>query len=175
MLPRAGLGDDALLAHAHSKKRLAQAVVDLVRAGVEQVFALEINLRATQSLCEPRRKIERRRTAGVVAQQRVELQMEVGVGLGLGVRTLQFVERSDQGLGDISSAIKAEASGDCGCAGCHRFRVQGPGCRVQGCYLGEPVVSLSALLMKSMQSDAASCVKTLPRLFSWEIMTPPPY
>ena len=43
MLARAGLGDDALLAHAARQQRLAEAVVDLVRAGVQQVFALEID------------------------------------------------------------------------------------------------------------------------------------
>ena len=49
VLARAGLGDDALLAHAPRQQRLAQAVVDLVRAGVQQVFALEINLRAARA------------------------------------------------------------------------------------------------------------------------------
>ena len=50
MLPRAGLGDHAMLAHALDQQRLPQAVVDLVRAGVQQVFALQINLRAAQFL-----------------------------------------------------------------------------------------------------------------------------
>ena len=44
MLPGAGLGDDAMLAHAFDQQRLSQTVVDLVRAGMKQVFALEINL-----------------------------------------------------------------------------------------------------------------------------------
>ncbi len=46
MLPGAGLGDDALRAHAPRQQGLAQRVVDLVRAGVRQVFALEPDLRA---------------------------------------------------------------------------------------------------------------------------------
>jgi len=45
MLARAGLGDDARLAHPFREKDLPHRVVDLVRAGVEQVFTLEINLR----------------------------------------------------------------------------------------------------------------------------------
>ena len=49
VLARAGLGDDALLAHAPGEQRLAQAVVDLVRAGVQQVLALELDVRAAQS------------------------------------------------------------------------------------------------------------------------------
>ena len=45
------------------------AVVDLVRAGVEQVFALEVDVRAAQSLAEPPGEIERRGPAGVVLEQ----------------------------------------------------------------------------------------------------------
>ena len=41
VLAGAGLGDDALLAHAPGEQRLAEHVVDLVRAGVGEVFALE--------------------------------------------------------------------------------------------------------------------------------------
>ena len=40
MLARAGLGDDARLAHAPGEQDLADAIVDFVRAGVEQVLAL---------------------------------------------------------------------------------------------------------------------------------------
>ena len=46
VLPGAGLGDDAPLAHALGEQRLPQRVVDLVRAGVRQVFALEENAHA---------------------------------------------------------------------------------------------------------------------------------
>ena len=41
VLAGAGLGDDARLAHALGQQRLADHVVDLVGAGVVQVFALE--------------------------------------------------------------------------------------------------------------------------------------
>ena len=41
VLAGAGLGDDALLAHAPGEQRLAEHVVDLVRAGVGEVLALE--------------------------------------------------------------------------------------------------------------------------------------
>jgi hypothetical protein len=46
VLAGAGLGDDALLAHARGQQRLADGVVDLVRAGVVEVLALEQDLRA---------------------------------------------------------------------------------------------------------------------------------
>ncbi len=69
VLARAGFGDDAALAHAPRQQRLPQAVVDLVRAGVQQVFALEPDARAAQFLAEPLGEIERRGTAGIVVQQ----------------------------------------------------------------------------------------------------------
>ena len=46
MLPRASLGDDALLAHAQTEQRLPYAVVDLVRPGMVQVLSLQVDLRA---------------------------------------------------------------------------------------------------------------------------------
>ncbi len=46
VLAGAGLGDDPPLAHPHRQQRLAERVVDLVRAGVGQVFALQEDARA---------------------------------------------------------------------------------------------------------------------------------
>ena len=120
VLAGAGFRDDAFLAHAHSKERLAEAVVDFVRAGVEQVFALEIDVCAAEGFCEARGEVERGGAAGVVAQQRVELQVEIGVSLGLGIGVLQLVERGDEGLGNVAAAVGAEASCDAiGHSGCH--------------------------------------------------------
>ena len=48
MLAGAGFGDDAGLAHAPGKEDLADGVVDFVGAGVEQVFALEVDFRAAE-------------------------------------------------------------------------------------------------------------------------------
>ena len=50
VLPRARLGDDALFAHPLRQQRLTERVVDLVRAGVRQILALEVNLRAAELL-----------------------------------------------------------------------------------------------------------------------------
>ena len=44
VLAGAGLGDDARLAHAPGEQDLADAVVDLVRAGVVELVALEVDL-----------------------------------------------------------------------------------------------------------------------------------
>ena len=52
MLSGAGLGNDALFAHAGGQQALSESIVDLVRAGVGQVLALEVDLRATQLIGE---------------------------------------------------------------------------------------------------------------------------
>jgi hypothetical protein len=40
VLPRAGLGDDTFFSHSLREQDLAERIVDFVRAGVEQIFAL---------------------------------------------------------------------------------------------------------------------------------------
>ncbi len=68
VLAGAGLGDDARLAHAPSEQHLPDRVVDLVRAGVIQVFALEIDagadaLRQSRRVAQDRRPARRSRAA----------------------------------------------------------------------------------------------------------------
>ena len=41
MLPRAGFGNDSLLAHAQRKQGLTQGVVDFVRASMVEVLPLQ--------------------------------------------------------------------------------------------------------------------------------------
>ena len=59
VLAGAGLGDHAVLAHAQREQRLAERVVDLVGAGVVQVFALQVDLRPAALFGEPLGEIER--------------------------------------------------------------------------------------------------------------------
>ena len=68
-----GLGDDARLPEATSEHDLAERVVDLVRARVVQVLALEVE---PPVRCEPLRASERRRAPDVGAEQSVELRCE---------------------------------------------------------------------------------------------------
>jgi hypothetical protein len=70
MLAGAGLGDDARLAHALGQQDLADAIVDLVRAGVIELVALEVDLGAAEMLGQPLGEIQRRRPARIV---RVEM------------------------------------------------------------------------------------------------------
>src|SRR5712692_7080939 len=46
VLSRSRFRDDTRLAHFHREQALADSVIDFVRAGVEQVFALEVNARS---------------------------------------------------------------------------------------------------------------------------------
>ena len=68
MLARARLSDDAPLAHALRQKDLTKRVVYFMSASVKQIFALEINARATrmfgQTPCEEKRSWP----AGVITQ-----------------------------------------------------------------------------------------------------------
>ena len=68
VLAGAGLGDDALFAHALREQDLAEGVVDLVRAGVEQVLALQVNLRAAELLGQALGEIERGRPPDIVVR-----------------------------------------------------------------------------------------------------------
>ena len=73
VLPRTGLGDDAALAHPAGEQRLAERVVDLVRAGVSEILALQKNRRAAARLGQPVRFVERGRAADEMPQQMLEL------------------------------------------------------------------------------------------------------
>ena len=79
VLAGTGLGHQAGLAHAPGQQGLAQHVVDLVRAGVVEVLALEQHPHA-QLVGQPVALGQRRRPPGVVAQQVVQLGAEGRVG-----------------------------------------------------------------------------------------------
>ena len=81
MLASAGFCDNPRLTHTDGEQYLANAVVDLVRAGVVQLVALEPDLRAfacgcvlTDFLGEALGIIKRRRTADIMLQQIVKLR-----------------------------------------------------------------------------------------------------
>ena len=120
VLARAGLGDDPGLAHPLREQRLAQHVVDLVRAGVVEVLALEQDARPARVLGEPARVGDGRGTAGVVALQAVELGEERRVVARLLVLGGHLVDRGDERLGHVAPAPASEVPGVVGF-------VRGPG------------------------------------------------
>src|SRR5437899_12055401 len=75
VLAGARLGDDGGRSHAPGEQALADGVVDLVSAGVEQVFALEEHATACP-LREAGRLDEWRRPAGEISQRDAQLLFE---------------------------------------------------------------------------------------------------
>ena len=108
VLTGAGLGDDATLAHPLRQQRLPDRIVDLVRAGVGEVLALQVH-RPAGPLGEPLGQVQRRGTADEVAVQAGEPAAEFLVLPGGGPGIGQLVERPDQRLGNVAAAIRPEA------------------------------------------------------------------
>src|SRR4029077_10051880 len=86
----------------------ADGVVDLVRAGVVEVLALEVQAPAGD-LAETVSEVQRRRTPDEVAQQAVELGSEAGVAPGRDPRLLELGQRGHERLGHVLAAVGAEA------------------------------------------------------------------
>src|ERR1019366_8049386 len=84
------------------------AVIDFVRAGVQQVFALEPDARAAESLGEVFGEIERGGAAGVVVQQTGELGLEGGVVARNEVGGFEFLNRRHEDFGDVAPAVGSE-------------------------------------------------------------------
>src|SRR5690606_5449816 len=78
--------------------------VDLVRAGVVEVFALEVDLRTAQLARQPLGEIERRGPPGIVRTQVVEFGDEGRVGLGFAIGAFEVENERHQRLGDEASA-----------------------------------------------------------------------
>ena len=111
---RAGLGNDAGLAHAPRQQDLAQAIVDLVCAGVIEVFALEIDFGAAEMLGQARREIERALAAGVMGEKPVQFLLERWILFRCLIGFLKLQQQRHQGLGDKAPAIGAKMSGGIG-------------------------------------------------------------
>ena len=110
MLSSAGLSDDPGLAHAPGEQDLAQHIIDLVRTGMVQLVALEIDLRAAEMLGQARREIERRGAAHIVPPQILHLRLECPLFLGLVIRSFEIQDQRHQGLGHETPAMQAETA-----------------------------------------------------------------
>lgn len=110
MLAGTGLGNDAGLAHALGEHGLADHVIDFVRAGVVQVFALEVDLRASHLTRHAVCVINGRGTAYVVRQFGLEFCDELGVVLILGIGLTQLGEGVGQGFAGEAAAVAAEVA-----------------------------------------------------------------
>src|SRR5690606_2648758 len=110
VLAGAGLGDHARLAHPLREQCLADRVVDLVCAGVVQVFALEPDLRAAEHLRPALRVIDGARATDEVLELVLELGDELRVAAVALVGDAQFLERVHEGLCDEDAPIGAEVA-----------------------------------------------------------------
>ena len=110
MLSGAGLGGDARLAHPHRQQRLPERVVHLVRAGMAEVLALEVDLRAAEVRGQIGGEEERRRPADVLARVALSSARNFGSRRAVLVGLLQFEQRRHQGFGDVAAAELAEVS-----------------------------------------------------------------
>ena len=90
-----GFGNDARLAHAASQHGLTDGVVDLVCAGVVQVFAFQVNLRATHLPAGTGSVVNGRRPTHKVFEFVLELSPEFGIVLIFRVSVFQLL----QGMG----------------------------------------------------------------------------
>ena len=105
VLAGAGLGDDPRLPEPAREHDLAEGVVDLVRARVVEVLALEVEPPAGR---EARRRRDRGGAARVGAAEVLDLLAVGGVGLSAArPGRVELVERRDQRLRDVPAALGA--------------------------------------------------------------------
>jgi len=110
MLPCSRLRDHARLADLACKQCLAHGVVDLVRAGMVQVFTLQVDLRTAEVFGPAPGVVDRARAANVVLEFARQFCHELGVVPVLQVALVQFVERMHQRLGNEHATIRAEVA-----------------------------------------------------------------
>ena len=127
VLPGARLGDDPPLAHPQREQDLAERIVDLVRPGVVEVLAFQVDPGPAALFRQPAGEVQRRRPADIVLVQVVEFGLEGRIGCRPGVLDRQFIQGASQGFGNIASAERAKAAGRVGNArgGRHRNSLVG--------------------------------------------------
>ena len=110
VLAGTGLGDDALLAHPLGQQGLAQDLVALVSAAVDQVLALEQD--AGVALQRQVAQLgDGCGAAQVTGHERVQFGGEGGVRLGVDEGVLELVQGRDEQLGHELSTVGSEEGG----------------------------------------------------------------
>ena len=102
------LRDDPLFAQTLREQGLADGVVDLVRAGVIEILALQEDPRSAGVGGESLGEIQRRRSTHIVREQMVEARAERWIEASRVVARRQLVEGERQGLRYEPSSVVAE-------------------------------------------------------------------
>ena len=100
----------AVLAHPLRQQALSERVVDLVRARVGEVLALDVDARAAELTGQVLGVVELRRPADVVAGQELQSGLKLLVRPRGPVLCLQLVNRAHERLGHELTSELAEAS-----------------------------------------------------------------
>src|SRR3989304_5637428 len=110
VLPGAGLGDPPRLAHATGEQALADGVVDLVRPGVAEVLALEVNRRAPQVVGQASGEGEWRGPTTVGGEQIAKLPPERPVASRLLPRRGELLQGGHQRLRHEPAPVRPEVA-----------------------------------------------------------------
>ena len=109
-----GFRNKSCFPHFLGQKRLAQYIVDLMGAGVVQIFSFQINLCSAQIFCHFFCVIESAGTSAVVLQQIFQLLLKFSVFFVMIVRSFQLDHRVHQSFRNILSSVHPESpSGSC--------------------------------------------------------------
>ena len=108
MLACTGLGDDFGFAHTLGDQRLTDHVVDLVRACMVQLIALQIQLCAAKMGGHPLGKIQRAGAADIMRLVIFQFTLEVGISDGAVIGLFNLQDQRHQGFGNKPAAMHAE-------------------------------------------------------------------
>ena len=114
MLAGTGLGNDPFLAHPQGEKSLTKGVVDLVGAGVIEVFPLQPDARTAIGTPVVGRQalgfIQGRGPTHIVLEKTIEFTGERRILPGLSRRSLQLRQGGHQRFGDVLTAEAPETA-----------------------------------------------------------------
>ena len=111
VLAGAGFGDELLLAEVDGEEAFAHAVVELVGAGVVEVFALHVDLRGAELLGEAFGVVDGRGAALEVLADGAQLGDELGGARDGVVGVADLVHDGFERGRDVGAAVLAETAG----------------------------------------------------------------
>src|SRR5436309_3370146 len=100
--------NDPPFPHFLGKESLAESIVDLVRAAMQEILSLQVDSSPSNVASQIGSKVQWRRSAGETIQQARQLFLEQGLVRELVVRFLKCSQRLHQGLRDILPAVLSE-------------------------------------------------------------------